>query len=184
MPVLIQESERSCIWLGDRFCPFLLFVFFDYGTFTKVVFLGIMELSQKKFLGDYGTFPNVVFPPSIYWLNKGDRKIKISQTAAFRLSIINGFCLMVFNATFTHISVISWWSVLLVEETGGHAENHRPVASHWQTLSHNVGHSPWSILELTTSVVIGTDCIGSCKSNCHAIMATTAPIIIGIHFLE
>jgi hypothetical protein len=32
-----------------------------------------------------------------------------------------------FNATFNHISVISWRSVLLVEETG---ENHRPVASH------------------------------------------------------
>ena len=28
--------------------------------------------------------------------------------------------------------------------------------------------SPWSIFELTTSVVIGTDCIGSCKSNYHA----------------
>ena len=39
---------------------------------------------------------------------------------------------MVFNATFNNISVISWWSVLLVEETG---ENYRPVASHWQTLS-------------------------------------------------
>ena len=26
-------------------------------------------------------------------------------------------CLMVFNATFNNISVISWWSVLLVEET-------------------------------------------------------------------
>jgi hypothetical protein len=25
---------------------------------------------------------------------------------------------MVFNATFNDISVISWWSVLLVEETG------------------------------------------------------------------
>jgi hypothetical protein len=32
---------------------------------------------------------------------------------------------MVFNATFNKISVISWQSVLLVEETG---ENHRPVA--------------------------------------------------------
>jgi hypothetical protein len=42
---------------------------------------------------------------------------------------------MVFNATFKNISVISWWSVLLVEETG---ENHQPVVSHWQTLSHNV----------------------------------------------
>ena len=27
-------------------------------------------------------------------------------------------------------TVISWWSVLLVEEAGGPRENHRPVASH------------------------------------------------------
>ena len=40
-------------------------------------------------------------------------------------------CLMVFNTTFNNISVISWGSVLLVEETGGHDENHRPAASHW-----------------------------------------------------
>jgi hypothetical protein len=45
---------------------------------------------------------------------------------------------MVFNATFNNMSVISWWSVLLVEETGVPRENHRPVASHRQTLSHNV----------------------------------------------
>jgi hypothetical protein len=42
---------------------------------------------------------------------------------------------MVFNATFNDISVISWRSVLLVEETG---ENHRPAESDGQTLSHNV----------------------------------------------
>jgi len=36
--------------------------------------------------------------------------------------------------------------------------------------------SPWSIFELTASVVIGTDRIGSCKSNYHAITATTAPL--------
>jgi hypothetical protein len=35
---------------------------------------------------------------------------------------------MVFNATFNNISYISWWSVLLVEETRVHGENHRPVA--------------------------------------------------------
>ena len=29
--------------------------------------------------------------------------------------------------------------------------------------------SPWSRFELTTSVAIGTDCIGSCKSNYHTI---------------
>ena len=45
---------------------------------------------------------------------------------------------MVFNATFNNISVISWRSVLLVEETKVPEENHQPVASHWQTLSHNV----------------------------------------------
>ena len=45
---------------------------------------------------------------------------------------------MVFNATFNNISVISWRSVLLVEETGVHGENHRPATSHSQTLSHNV----------------------------------------------
>jgi hypothetical protein len=45
---------------------------------------------------------------------------------------------MVFNATFNDISVISWRSVLLVEETGGPEENHRPAVSHRQVLSHNV----------------------------------------------
>ena len=45
---------------------------------------------------------------------------------------------MVFTATFNNISVIPWWSVLLVEETRGHREKPRPVVSHWQTLSHNV----------------------------------------------
>ena len=45
---------------------------------------------------------------------------------------------MVFNAPFNNILVISWQSVLLVEETGAPGENHRPVASHWQSLSHNV----------------------------------------------
>jgi len=39
---------------------------------------------------------------------------------------------MVFNTTFNNISVV------LVEETGIPGENHRPVASRWQTLSYNV----------------------------------------------
>jgi hypothetical protein len=40
---------------------------------------------------------------------------------------IDGF--MVFNATFNNILVISWQSVLLVEETGIPGDNHRPAAS-------------------------------------------------------
>jgi hypothetical protein len=35
--------------------------------------------------------------------------------------------------------------------------------------------SPWSRFDLTTLVVIGTDCIDSCKSNYHTITDTTAP---------
>ena len=59
-------------------------------------------------------------------------------------------CLMMFNATFNNISVISWRSVLLVEETG---ENRRLVASHWQTLSHNVVHL--ALIEIRTHKISG-----------------------------
>jgi len=59
---------------------------------------------------------------------------------------------MVFNATFNNISVISLLSVLLVEETGGPRENHRPVAGHWQTG-----------FEFTTLVVIGIGCTGGLR---------------------
>ena len=38
--------------------------------------------------------------------------------------------------------------------------------------------SPWSRFELTTSVVIGTDCIGNCKSNYHTVTETTAHIVL------
>jgi hypothetical protein len=46
-------------------------------------------------------------------------------------------CLMVFNATFNNILAISWRSDFLVEKTGWPSENHRPVASHWQTITTN-----------------------------------------------
>ena len=45
---------------------------------------------------------------------------------------INGFRFMVLNALFNNISVI------LVEEPVVPWENHRPVASNWQTLAYNV----------------------------------------------
>ena len=50
----------------------------------------------------------------------------------------NGDRVMMFNATFNNISAISCRSVVLVEETGRPGENHWPVTSHGQTLSHNV----------------------------------------------
>jgi hypothetical protein len=51
-----------------------------------------------------------------------------------------------------------WWSVLLVEETGAHRENHWPAASQWQTLSHKWmlywvhGTPHLNGIEVTTSI--------------------------------
>ena len=58
---------------------------------------------------------------------------------------------MVLNTTFNNISVMSWQSVLLVEENGVPRENHRPAASHWQTWSHDViSSTSWTCLEFST----------------------------------
>ena len=53
---------------------------------------------------------------------------KIRQNDSFLFCLF--VCLIVFNATFNNISIISWRSVLLVEETGVPGENHFSVAIH------------------------------------------------------
>jgi hypothetical protein len=68
---------------------------------------------------------------------------------------IYSVCLMVFKATFNNISLISLRSVLLVEETGGSGESHRPAANHWQTLSHNVVHSAGFTYRLDMFQILG-----------------------------
>ena len=67
---------------------------------------------------------------------------------------------MVFNA---NISAITRRLVLLVEETGVPGENHPPATNIITYFCIRAG------FELTTVVVIGTDCICSCKSNNHTI---------------
>ena len=57
-----------------------------------------------------------------------------------------------FQQYFSYIC-ISWWSVLLVEEIEVPGENHRPAASHWQTLSHNVVHL--ALIEIQTHNISG-----------------------------
>jgi hypothetical protein len=88
---------------------------------------------------------------------------------------------MVFFATLNNISVISWRSVLLVEEAGVHGENHRPVASHWQTLSHKVVSSTPRLGGIWSHNISGDKHRlprYSCKSNYHAITARTAPYYV------
>jgi hypothetical protein len=62
---------------------------------------------------------------------------------------------------FNNISVISWRSVFIGGGNRGPGESHRPVASNWQLYHIMLYTSPWSRFELTTSVVIGTDCKSS-----------------------
>jgi hypothetical protein len=86
--------------------------------------------------------------------------------------------ILVFNATFNNISVIKWPSVLLVEETRIHWENHRQAWSHWQAyhiMLYRV-HLACMGFELATLVMMGTDYIGSYESNYHMITTTTTPI--------
>ena len=79
---------------------------------------------------------------STWSVGKQHRKHALSESKIDILAIIviskREVWAVVFNATFNNISTISWRSVLLVEETGVPRENRRTVASHWQTLSHNV----------------------------------------------
>ena len=61
----------------------------------------------------------------------------------------------------------------MVWETGISGENHRPVASRCQTLSHNVVSGTPRLSKIRTHNISGTDCIGRYQSNNHTI--TTAP---------
>jgi len=89
---------------------------------------------------------------------------------------------MVFNATLNNISILSWRSLLLVEEIKVPEENYRFVASHWQTyhiMLYLVYLAISGIQPPQTLVVTDTDCTGSCKSNYHT--TTTTPFILYIN---
>jgi hypothetical protein len=79
----------------------------------------------------------------------------IHYSSLFDRFILKWVRVMVFNATFNNISVISWQSVLLLEETRVPEENQWPAASHWQTLSHNVVSSTPHLSEIQAHNVSG-----------------------------
>jgi hypothetical protein len=60
-----------------------------------------------------------------------DEKVTHSQDekVTHSLLLIDLIWFIVFNATFSNISAISWWLVLVVEEAGVPAEKYRPWAT-------------------------------------------------------
>jgi len=67
-----------------------------------------------------------------------------------------------------------------MEKTRVPRENHQPAVSHWQLyhiMLYQV-HLAWAGFELTTLVMIGTDCIGSYKSNYHMITNHDGPVTL------
>ena len=82
------------------------------------------------------------------------------------------FCL--FDGTWRHFQQYFSY-IVAVSFIGGGNRRTTDLSQVSDKLYHIMLHtSPWSRFVLITLVVIGTNCIGSCKSNNHTIKTTTA----------
>jgi hypothetical protein len=94
------------------------------------------------------------------WLAKG---LWISPVVNLCYCLFVWWCLKPLSPIFQLYDIVK---IFFMEKTEGPGENHRPFASHWQTLSHNVVHL--TLIEIRTHNISGDRhwlLIGSCKSN-------------------
>ena len=132
IPLVISFPMNLCNWRLDRMKPVSL----DSAYFLLWIpkwFSGSLKWALEDNLRIYFLKSRVSYCCRLYMTC-------FKSFLFFSIQICLFVYLMVLNGTFSNISAISWLSVLLVEETGGPGENHRPVASHRQTLSYTAVH--------------------------------------------
>jgi hypothetical protein len=113
------------------------------------------------FVGDWAPVnfcPRITVLKILYTLAGGPRLQPIEP--------IGFWCLMPLSAIFQlyHDDQFKWWKKPeYPERTTDHGQ---ATGKLYHIMLHRV-YLAWEGLELTTLVVIGTDCVGSCKSNCN-----------------
>ena len=187
-----------CVWGGGLPREPISWLFSKLVDFFKQYFIfTILSFNQNQILVDLLLYYNNII--WIVWLTIQNRKCFwinwirafCVQSAVFKqmytwslIEMCVRFMFMVFNTNFNNISVVTWRSVLFVEETEGPGENHRLVQVTDKFYQIMLYTSPWSRSELTISVVICTDCISSCKSNYHTNTTRRPLILIRIQTLD
>ena len=127
-------DSTICQWYaaGQRFSLDTSVSFSNCLDIMELLFKVALDTSNSKSLGSRAIKIVDLRPQALqHWQGFGSRYPISTSDTGDNIKRVGGW-VMVFNATFNNISVISWRSVLLVEITGV------PGAIDWKTLSHNV----------------------------------------------